>query len=71
MNGPSAGGNSHDPASLRNSAAVGPVNRRNSRGINNMPFLFYLPFIIASGMFSMATESFAEKPEKEKPKREA
>jgi hypothetical protein len=36
-----------------------------------MPFLFYLPFIIASGMFSMATEGLAGKPEKEKPKREA
>jgi hypothetical protein len=36
-----------------------------------MPFLFYLPFIIASGMFSMATESLAAKPEKEQQKRDA
>lgn len=31
--------------------------RQNRRGINNMPMLYYLPFIIMSGMFRVATES--------------
>jgi len=33
-----------------------------------MPFLFYLPFIIATGMFSVATESLStgSKPQPEK-----
>ena len=35
-----------------------------------MPFLFYWPFIIASGMFSVAAESLAPKPHKEEPGRE-
>jgi hypothetical protein len=33
---------------------------QNRRGINNMPILFYLPFIVFSGMFSVATESMRE-----------
>jgi hypothetical protein len=40
---------------------------QNRRGINNMPFLFYLPLIIATGMFSVATEGLnpiARKPQR-------
>jgi hypothetical protein len=34
-----------------------------------MPFFFYLPFIIASGMFSVATDSLQAKPKNDEAKR--
>jgi hypothetical protein len=34
-----------------------------------MPFLFYLPFIIATGMFSVATESLAAPARKAQPEK--
>jgi len=36
-----------------------------------MPFFFYLPFIIATGMFSVATESFSTGSKSQPEKRES
>jgi hypothetical protein len=47
------------PGERRNGPAGRIVDPANQRGINNMPMFFLLPFIIATGMLSVAAESFS------------
>jgi hypothetical protein len=47
----------HVPASDRNAAVPAPVGATKPTRDDNMPIFLYLPFIIATGMLSIATDS--------------
>jgi hypothetical protein len=56
----------HVPASAGTASHDGLLIRQNRRGINTMPLFFFLPFIIASGILSVAADSMSAGAKKER-----